>query len=173
MNNDLSFETARLWLRPTCSSDAAFMFHLMNTPKWLQYIGDRKVYAIQDAESYINQRLRPQFDRLGFSNYTLFRKPDNIPVGTCGFFDREGLEGIDIGFALLPEFEKQGYAYESAVKLLHVAHEIFNLSEVYAITTKDNFSSQKLLQRLGLNYLRATKLPDDKEELLLYRCSLP
>jgi RimJ/RimL family protein N-acetyltransferase len=28
-------------------------------------------------------------------------------------YDREGVNGIDIGFALPPEFEKQGYAFES------------------------------------------------------------
>lgn len=45
---------------------------------------------------------------------TVIRKLDNVKIGTCGLYDREGIDGVDIGFAFLPEYEKKGFAFENA-----------------------------------------------------------
>lgn len=161
--------TERLILRPTSEEDAEFIFELLNSPKWLKYIGDRNIKSVESAKEYIKTKMLPQLKRLGFSNYTLIRRSDNIKIGTCGLYDREGLEGIDIGFAFLPEYEKKGYAFESANKLKNVAFDEFGINEIIAITTKDNISSQKLLEKLGLKLNGTTKLPNDDEELLFYK----
>ena len=154
MKKGNSFETERLLLKPTSEEDAVFILALMNTPKWLQYIGDRKVRSLEDAKEYIKTKMLPQLKRLGFSNYTIIRKSDQVKVGTCGLYDREGLEGIDIGFALLPEYERQGYAFEAAYKLKDVALHKFNIQPINAITSKGNSSSQRLLEKLGLRLLK-------------------
>jgi len=162
------FETERLVLRATSSLDAPFILALMNTPLWIKHIGDRNVHSVQDAEKYIQDKMRPQQERLGFSNYTVIRKSDNAKLGTCGFYDREGLEGLDIGFAFLPEFHGQGYAYEAANRLMKFAIEESKIREIKAITIKENIASQKLLKKLGLEVKGTTKIPGDEEELLLY-----
>jgi RimJ/RimL family protein N-acetyltransferase len=121
------------------------------------------------AKEYIKEKMIPQLERLGYSNYTLIRKEDNQKIGTCGLYDREGLEGIDIGFAFLPDYEKKGYAYEASKKIRDAAFEDFKLESISAITTKDNVSSQKLLEKLGLRFAGTTQLPHKNEELLLYK----
>lgn len=163
-----SFETERLILKPTTEQDAEFIFQLMNTPKWIQFIGDRDVKSIEKAGDYINSKMIPQLERLGYATYTLILKSDRSKIGTCGLYDREGLHGIDIGFAFLPEFERKGYGFESAEKLMQVAIQQYGVTEINAITTKDNIASQKLLEKLGLALKGITKLPNDDEELLLY-----
>ena len=55
------FETQRLILRPTIIEDASFILELMNTPLWLQNIGDRGVHTIEAAEQYIEEKIRSQF----------------------------------------------------------------------------------------------------------------
>ena len=164
-----SFETDRLLIRPTNVSDAAFIFALLNMPKWLQYIGDRKVHTIDDAKKYIQQKMLPQLERLGYSNNTVIRKSDGEKIGTCGLYDRDGLEGIDIGFAFLPQFEKKGYAFESVSKLLEVAIHDLKITEISAITIKENLGSQKLLTKIGMTFKEYIKIPNDDEELLLYK----
>lgn len=99
------FETERLFLRPTSDADAKFIFALMNNPTWIQHIGDRNITSFESAKDYILSRMLPQLGKLGYGNYTITRKTDNLKIGSCGLYDREGLDGIDIGFALLPEFE--------------------------------------------------------------------
>ncbi len=120
-------------------------------------------------KTIILTKMQPQLERLGYSNYTLVRKIDNVKIGTCGLYDREGLEGIDIGFAFLPEYERKGFAFEAANKIKNVAFNEFGIKVISAITTKNNVSSQKLLEKLGLELTGTTKLPNDNEELLLYK----
>jgi RimJ/RimL family protein N-acetyltransferase len=162
------FETERLILKPTTEEDAEFIFELFNTPKWIKYVGDRNIRTVEDARGYIRTKMLSQRKRLGYSNYSVIRKADKCKIGLCGLFDRDGVDGIDIGFAILPEYEKKGYAFESANKLKNVAFNEFGLKEINAITVKDNLSSQKLLNRLGLKLSGTTKLPEDDKELLLY-----
>ena len=162
------FETDRLILRPTTTADAEFIFELLNTPKWLANIGDRNVKSVDEAKTYIKERITPQLEKLGYGNYTLIKKADNIKIGTCGLYDREGLEGIDIGFALLPAYENMGYGYESAAKLLEIGMMEFQINRISAITAKENIASQKLIEKLGLKYTNTIKIPNDEEELLLY-----
>jgi ribosomal-protein-alanine N-acetyltransferase len=164
-----SYETERLLLKPTVEEDAEFIFRLLNTPKWLRYIGDRKVYSVEDARNYIRVKMQPQLERLGYANYTLIRKQEQDKIGTCGLYDRKELQGIDIGFAFLPEYEGKGYAFEASEKLKQLAFDEFGITEINAITTKDNFSSQKLLGKLGLQPIGTMKFPDEAEELLLFQ----
>lgn len=169
MNQNKSYETQRLLLKQTDKSDAQFVLELMNTPKWHKYIGDRNVHCVNDAIVYIAEKITPQFEQLGFGNYTVIRKSDGIKVGSCGLYDREGLDGVDIGFGFLPEFEKQGYAFESALKIKELAIYNFGLNQINAITSKDNIASQKLLEKLGLNFTKFITLPDSEEELMFYQ----
>jgi RimJ/RimL family protein N-acetyltransferase len=163
------FETERLVLQPTTEEDAGFILELLNSPKWLAYIGDRNVHTEEDAIQYIKNKISPQLEKLGFSNYTLIRKADGIKIGSCGLYDREGVEGIDIGFALLPAFEGLGYGFESASKVLEIGKNEFNIDKFSAITTKNNLASQRLIEKLGLRYIETIRIPNDEEELLLYR----
>lgn len=167
-----TFETERLFLRPTDTIDAEFILELMNTPKWLAYIGERNVNTVNDAKMYILSRMQPQFFHLNFGNYTVIRKSDNIKIGTCGLYDREGLDGIDIGFAFLPEYEQKGYAFEAANRLKEAAALDFGIKKLYAITVKENLASQKLLTKLGMEFIGTTRIPNDNEELLAFKIEL-
>lgn len=167
--NYKSFETERLILRPTQTEDALFILELLNSPKWIKYIGDRNLKTIDDAKSYIETKMIYQLKRLGFANYTVLLKSNNTKIGTCGLYDREDFEDIDIGFAFLPKYEKKGYAYEAASKIKDAAISEFGINCITAMTTKDNYSSQKLIEKLGLKLSGTTKFPDENEELLVYK----
>jgi RimJ/RimL family protein N-acetyltransferase len=161
-------KTNRLILRPSTTEDAAFFLELLNTPKWIEFIGDRNVHTTKEAEEYIKNKMLPQYEKLGFGNYTVIRKLDGEKIGSCGLYDREGIDGVDIGFAFLPAYNNEGYGFEASKELLHAAKNTFNLKKVNAITTKENVISQKLILKLGLIYEATIKIPNDEEELLLY-----
>ena len=163
-----TFETQRLLIKPIQVEDADFILELLNTEKFIHYIGDRNVRSIEDAVKYIQDKMLGQLERLGFGNYAIIRKADQVRIGTVGLYDREGLYAVDIGFAFLPEYEHQGYAFESAQRILQAAFYDFNLEIICAITTNVNYASQKLIQKLGLKYIGTTQIPNDDEELLLY-----
>ena len=171
MSKYQSFETEWLLIRPTKGEDARFILELLNSPKWLLHIGDRKVRTIEDAQNYIAAKITPQLERLGYSNYTVIRKSDHAKMGTCGLYDRDDVDGIDIGFAFLPQYEKQGYAFEAASVLMEAAFREFSISQLNAYTTRSNIDSQRLLEKLGMRFEKFTYLPDDPEELMFYTLS--
>ncbi|MEC3876508.1 GNAT family N-acetyltransferase [Chryseobacterium salviniae] len=167
-NEDKFYETERLILRPMRVEDAEFIMDLYNRPKFLQYIGDRYIRTVSDAEDYIQRRFLPQFEKLGFGNYLMLTKEGNHKIGGVGIFERDGLDVVDIGFSLLEEFEGKGYAYEAALKIKSVGMIDFGLTKLSAITTKENTSSQKLIEKLGLKFQKYITIPGDSEELMYY-----
>ncbi len=162
------YETERLILRPMSLDDGEFIFDLYNRPKFIQHIGDRNIKTVADAENYIKNSFMPQFEKLGFGNYLILTKEGNHKIGGVGIFAREGLEIVDIGFSLLDEFEGKGYAYEAALKVKSIGMDDFGLKKISAITSKNNYSSQKLIQKLGLKFQKYVTIPDDTEELMYY-----
>ncbi|MEN4759680.1 GNAT family N-acetyltransferase [Chryseobacterium sp. C39-AII1] len=162
------YETERLILRPMSLEDGEFIFDLYNRPKFIQHIGDRNIKTVADAENYIKNRFMPQFEKLGFGNYLILTKEGNHKIGGVGIFEREGLEIVDIGFSLLDEFEGKGYAYEAALKVKSIGMDDFGLKKISAITSKNNYSSQKLIEKLGLKFQKMVMIPEDSEELMYY-----
>lgn len=164
----MEFRTKRLSIRPITTEDAPFILELMNTPKWIKNIGDRNVNTIEDAEAYIIEKAFPQLKKFGYTNNVIIRKEDHKTLGTCGLYQREGMDSIDIGFAFLPEHEGKGYAFEAASRLMLAAKQDYGMTELSGFTLEANTSSRKLLERLGFSLLGIGKLPNNEEELLHY-----
>lgn len=172
MKNQI-IETERLRLRPMAVEDADLILELYNSPNYIKYIGDRNIKSIRDAEDYITYKFLPQHQRLGYGNYLISLKENGAKIGGVGIFQREGLDIHDIGFSFLPQFEGKGYGFEAASKLLKVGFLDFGLKKVSAITLEENLPSRKLIEKLGLKYIKKVKLPDDEEELMYYEIENP
>lgn len=163
-----SYETERLIIAPVLESDAAFILKLLNTPKWLEFIGDRNVKTEADAADYIRIKMLPQLYEFGYGNYKVIDKQTQEPMGTVGIYHREGYEGADIGYAFLPQFERKGFATEASVKLIEVAFDELRMESLNAYTNKDNEASQKLLRKLGFKESGVTTFPDEDKEILTF-----
>ena len=163
-----NYETARLILKPADLEDADFFLELYNLPSFIKHIGDRNIRTKEDAENYISNRFLPQIEKLGFGNYVVIHKELNEKIGAVGVFVREGIDVPDIGFSFFPDFEGKGYAYESAVNLMEIVKTEFGIEKLSAMTSDENLSSQKLIERLGLQFKKYVIFPDDNEELRYY-----
>jgi RimJ/RimL family protein N-acetyltransferase len=86
----------------------------------------------------------------------------------CGLIKREGLDDVDLGFAFLPQYRAQGYAYEAASATLAYGRQTFGLKRIVAITSLDNDRSIQLLGKLGFVFEKLIRLSDDGEELKLF-----
>jgi RimJ/RimL family protein N-acetyltransferase len=108
-------ETERLSLRPLNLEDSEFIVRLLNTEGWLSFIGDRNVRNPQDAKGYIEKILsNPKY----FYNVIELKEAGH-PIGIVTFLERDNQKYPDIGFALLPEYEKKGYAFEACERYLN------------------------------------------------------
>lgn len=165
-------ETDRLILRRLSPADAPFMLELLNDPAFLQYIGDRGVRTLEQARDYVLAGPVASYDVHGFGLYLVTLKRDGTPIGMCGLLKREALDGVDVGYALLPAFRAQGYAYESAAAVLAHARDACGLSRILAIVQPTNVDSIRLLERLGLGFERTLRLTADGPEVLIYARAL-
>jgi ribosomal-protein-alanine N-acetyltransferase len=161
-------ETERLILTPMSLNDAHFVYELVNTKEWLENIGQRSVHSIKEAANYIQVKMINHYEKHGYGNYLMSRKNDGTKVGCISLYNRDDVEGVDIGFAMLPKYMKQGFAYEGAEKIKSIAEHSLNLSGIAAFTIKENFGSQKLIEKLGLKFKKNILFGDKKEELLFY-----
>ncbi|CAD7805567.1 hypothetical protein CHRY9390_01385 [Chryseobacterium aquaeductus] len=167
-NENKTYETDRLQIRPMSLDDADLILELYNMPNFIRFIGNRNIGSLSDAENYIKTKFLPQFEKSGFGNYLIILKEGNQKIGGVGIFEREGLEIADIGFSVLERFEGKGYMFEAAQKVKSIGMDDFGLKKISAITTKDNFSSQKLIEKLGLKFQKHVTLPNEDEELMYY-----
>jgi RimJ/RimL family protein N-acetyltransferase len=123
---------------------------------------------LKDANNYIKTKCLPQIEKLGFGNYTVIRKLDDIKIGTCGIYKKKDLENFDIGFAFLPEFEGKGYAFEAASFLKDIGFSVWGLNKIGGVTVEYNHNSRKLLEKLGLKFVKKIFMENDTEELMYY-----
>ena len=65
-----------------------------------------------------------------------------------------GKEAVEIGWCLRKEFWNRGYATEAAQACLDFAFQQAGLSEVYSFTTLLNLPSQKVMQKLGVEFVK-------------------
>lgn len=158
-------ETERLSLRKLTVEDAEFILALLNEPSFLRYIGDKKVRNLDDAGQYILNGPVASYERHGFGLNCVELRESHTPIGMCGLLKREELPDPDIGFALLPDFWNQGFAFEAADAVLK---DVSHLPRILAITSLDNEASINLLQRLGFRFERVVQLSPDGEQLRLF-----
>jgi [ribosomal protein S5]-alanine N-acetyltransferase len=162
-------DTERLVLRKLTVNDAGFIAGLLNTPTWLRFIGDRGVRTIADAQSYIMKGPLISYTVHGFGLYLVELKATAQSIGMCGILKRDSLEVPDIGYALLPEFENKGYAYEVASATVDHAFKELHLLKLAAITDIDNDRSVRLLERLDFKFQKMLEI--DGKELMLFEKS--
>jgi RimJ/RimL family protein N-acetyltransferase len=163
---DVVIETERLLLKRMGAQDAPFMLQLLNEPSFIRNIGDRGVRTVDAARSYIAAGPVASYERFGFGLYLVCAR-DGEPMGICGLLKRDALEDPDIGFAFLPPFWSQGYAFEAASAVKRHARDVFGLRRVVAIVDQDNSASIRLLEKLGFAFERMVRIHPDNDELVL------
>ena len=92
------FETERLRLRKFTFDDTKFIIELLNSPGWIEFIGDRNVKTEDQAAAYLQNGPMKSYVQNGFGLSMVETKAGH-PIGMCGILKRDTLDNPDIGFA--------------------------------------------------------------------------
>lgn len=160
--------TARLDLREFTQADAPYIVAQLNDPGWLRFIGERNIRNQDDARGYIDAKLLAAYARHGFGLWAMQNRDTATIVGMCGLVQRDGLDDVDLGFALLAEHRGHGYAVEAARATLAHAHAALGLARVVAITAPENERSAHLLRGIGMQLERTIALSAHGGDSLLF-----
>ena len=156
-------ETERLRLRTLDQNDAVFYLALVNTPGFIEFIGDRGIRSVEAAAQAIADGPMAMQAKLGHSIYLVEDKETGEPLGMSGLIKRDTLDNADIGYAFLPEHFGKGYAFEAAQAVLEHARRDVGLTRLLAITSPGNVASIGLLEKLGLRLQKVVHLtPEDR-----------
>lgn len=162
---NFQLNTQRLLIEKLSDRDAEFIFELLNTEAWKEFIGDRSIDNINDAKSYISK-----INQAPHISYSIVKlKESQSPIGLVTFIKRDYLEHHDIGFAFLPQFSKKGYAFEAAKALLMEVLATNSHKFILATTLQTNSQSIRLLEKLGFTFTKEIQV--DTENLQLYSAS--
>lgn len=152
--------TERLHIDILTFKDDLFILELVNTPGWLEFIGNRNIYTTLDAQEYIQKIL----DNKDYTYWVVKRKEDITPIGLISLIKRDYLDYHDIGFAFLPNYVNLGYAFEATKEVMNnLSDETYPL--LLATTLPNNYSSIKLLSRLGFVFKQIIDVHDEKLNL--------
>jgi [ribosomal protein S5]-alanine N-acetyltransferase len=159
--------TKRLTLRRLSPADAEFILELLNDAAFLRFIGDKAVRSVDDARQYILDGPVASYQRNGFGLWLVALKETGLSVGMCGLLKRDSLPDVDIGFAFLPGYRSQGYAFESASAVLDYGRTELGLKRIVAITNPANAGSIRVLQKLGMRFERMITVSEGEPEIQL------
>src|SRR5688572_4380215 len=143
----LLIQTERLLIREFTleEKDVQFILTILNTPVWLQFIGDRNIKTEALAREYIQTKFLNNYGKTNNNMYAMDLKESGITIGMCGLVRRDYLEHTDIGYALLPEYFGKGYASEAAGAMVKFANNILHEHTLLAVITPDNTASKAVL----------------------------
>ena len=169
-------ETDRLILRDLQESDLPALIALNQDPEVMQYFP--KPYS--QAESLrLYQGIQDEVKAYGYSLWAVEEKSSQEFIGLVGLHRSDlqifaGKEAVEIGWRLRKEFWNRGYATEAAQACLDFAFQQAGLSEVYSFTSLLNLPSQKVMQKLGMEFVKEfdnEKVPADSplHRHVLYR----
>ncbi|MEO1023537.1 MAG: GNAT family N-acetyltransferase [Bacteroidota bacterium] len=142
----INIETNRLRIRKIRVSDGDFIHRLVNSEGWLRHIGDRKVSNAEEGKAFIEDILNKESHF-----YHIFEwKETAEPIGIVTLIIRDAYDHPDIGFAILPEYEGKGYAFEATRAYLDDILSKEHYKDIIAITLPYNQNAIRLLEKLGL-----------------------
>lgn len=97
----------------------------------------------------------------------IFNNSDGDFIGMCLLRKYDGEDGkIELGYVLLRKFWGKGIASEMALIMIGYGFTHTDAKEIVAVTTLDNKSSQKVLEKAGLK--RMDNFKRDGEELTYF-----
>ncbi|HEX8610058.1 MAG TPA: GNAT family N-acetyltransferase [Telluria sp.] len=165
-------DTARLVLRTVEAADAPFYLELVNDPDFVANIGDRGIRTVDAARTHIDNGPVRMQAVLGHAIWLVEKKDSGVPIGMCGLIKRDTLPDVDLGYAFLPAWRGQGYAFEAARAVVDHARDRLGLARLLAITSPHNTASGALLEKLGLHFDKIVHLTAEDPGTRLYTMQL-
>lgn len=161
-------ETERLIMRELRIDDLEGMFALDSDPLVHQYLGNKPITHRSQAEKYIAFICQQYVDH-GIGRFATIEKKSGDFIGWSGIkFNTGKKEAIgkyrdfyDIGYRFMPKYWGNGYATESSVKILEFGFNQLNISKMCGAAEVVNIASNKVLKKIGLNFIEEFYMDDD------------
>ncbi len=150
-------QTRRLVLRPPLAGDLDGWAAVMGDAAAMRYLGGvqpRPVAWRSLAATAGSWSLQ------GFGMFSVLLQDGGAWIGRVGPLHPEGWPVTEIGWGLLPAFQRRGYAIEAAEAAAGFAFETLGWTEIGHVIDPDNAASIAVARALGSRRRGPTRLPE-------------
>ena len=160
MNKQIDIETQRLLLRRWQESDIE-AFTIMNADTdVMRYF--TAALSSEETKSFYDS-IQQEFSEYGYGLYAVEEKDSGCFIGYIGFhwsrFDMDFCPCIEIAWRLDKRYWRKGYATEGAKACLEHGFENLSFNEVVSFTAIENIASQRVMQKIGMQFERYFEHP--------------
>jgi len=158
---------------PIAPTDLEHVFWGLSHPDVVRYYGVRfdTLDATREQMAWYER-----LEREGTGRWWALRVQDGTFCGAIGLNGLSGSE-MEVGFWLLPEFQRRGIVASILPDILRDAGEIFGVRSVIAFVEEEHASSAKVLERVGFRCAHVQPNAEIKDgypiTLLTYRYLIP
>ncbi len=176
VSTKIYLNTERLILRELTIEDEQTIFELDSDPEVMRYLTNGLTSSLDDVRAalkIIEDLLKKHEGKFGF--WAAHERHSNQFIGWFHFRpgknDPENVKRIELGYRFLRSNWGKGYATEGSVALLKKGFNELGVEEVFAVTMQKNLRSRKVMEKVGLQFVREffdPNYPDTKEKDVEY-----
>jgi [ribosomal protein S5]-alanine N-acetyltransferase len=153
--------TERLWLRPHRPEDWKRIHVYGSDPDFSKY----EIWGPnteEDTRKFVKEMIEQASTKPRYKfDFALSLKDGDLLIGGAGIRRESETSGVaNLGWAITPAFQRQGYATEAARELIRFGFEDLKLSVIYATCDTRNLPSFTVMEKLGMRrvgFLKGTK----------------
>ena len=146
-------ETVRLRLRAFTPDDLDELQLVFGDTDVMKYISGGKPRTREETETGLRRTIEG-WQRRGFGLWAVVEKATDKVIGYCGLISLEETPEIEVAYGLAKSSWGKGFATEAAHASLRFGFEELKLDRIVAVVNPQNISSQRVLEKLGMKYLR-------------------
>ncbi len=138
-------ESERLRYRKVLDTDYSSWLPFHKNPLGMKYFAGKKLSPEEACTAWFNKIKHRYKNNLGGHNALISKKTGKL-IGMCGLLVQtvDDVEELEIGYSILPEYWKQGYATEAANTCRKFAKKNKLSKSIISIIHKDNIGSIKV-----------------------------
>lgn len=149
-------ETLRLSLRRLSPEDAQAIYELRSDHEVAKLTGREPARNIHDAKDYI-QKIDHMINENSCVFWAISYKDQSALMGTLCFWNFDiNNKSIEIGYELLPEFQRRGIMVESLEAIINFGFENIGAEIITAFPSVYNPSSVNVLEKLNFKLVQDT-----------------
>ena len=159
-------------------NDAELLYELDNDPEVMKHLTRGKVSTMQTIKEVFIPRLNAyKNEQKGWGLWQVNITEGNTFIGwvlvrPMGFFEQPDFSDLEIGWRFKKMSWGKGYASEATLAIAKAVSEPEEVKSLSATALKDNLGSIKVMEKLGLKFVKNYNHKDEQGELpaVLYSC---
>ncbi len=169
INEKIIVQTERLIIREFQVSDIEALAQIMAKPEVMQFSLAGVLSTKQTAVKI--QSFLDSYQKYGYGKWAVIHRQSNRLIGYCGIVveEIEGKLENELGYRLDSEFWGKGLATEAANACLKYGFDKLNLDYVLGIVEPENKASIKVLEKVGMKFVKESNSVWDGKIFGIYK----